>query len=144
MLKRPINHKFHGAVLSGQKTTTIRDTAWPVDVPIMLYSWSGPAYRSKQLDMAAVKVVGVWSVFITHNFDGSMYYHCGRESEVPLYVSEGFSSWAEMDEWFRPLIKPGQTQRKALMNIRKIENVRLVDELRKAANGRDEPRRSEA
>ena len=57
MIKRPLNSRFSDAVLEGRKVTTIRDTPWPVGKPIMLYNWSGAAYRSPQIDVAAVLVV---------------------------------------------------------------------------------------
>lgn len=115
MIKRPLNARFRGAVLAGQKTTTIRDKAWPVGVPIMLFTWSGAAYRSKQSDVAPVKVKGFWTIRITHTPDGAMVYVCGKESGPALYESEGFASQDDMDDWFRPLVKPGQTIAKSLM-----------------------------
>ena len=115
MIKRPINHRFHGAVLADRKTTTIRDKPWPVGVPIMLYAWSGAAYRSKQLDITPVVVKGFWTIRITHRADGGMIYAYGRVNETPLHETEGFATSAEMDEWFRPLVKRGETIEKALM-----------------------------
>jgi len=119
MIKRPLNARFSGPVLAGKKTTTIRDKAWPVGVPIMLYNWSGAAYRSKQIDVAAVVVKGFWTIRITHRPDGAMAYECGKESGPALYESEGFASQDEMDEWFRPLVKPGRTVEKTLMLFRR-------------------------
>lgn len=120
MIKRPLNPQFRAAVLSDVKTTTIRENPWPVGVPIMLYCWSGKAYRSKQVDVAAVKVRGFWWMIITHNTDGKMFYDCGKESPPPLYVSEGFASQAAMDDWFRPLVPRGTGIRQALMNFRRV------------------------
>jgi len=119
MLKRPLSPRFREPVLADQKTTTIRDKPWPVGVPIMLYNWSGAAYRSKQSDVAPVIVKGFWTIRITHQFDGFMRYDYGRETNEPLFSSEGFGSPAEMDDWFRPLVKPGQTLTKTLMLFRR-------------------------
>jgi hypothetical protein len=119
MIKRPINQRFNDKVLQGIKTTTIRDSFWRTDVPIMLYNWSGAAYRSKQVDVAPVMVESVLPIRITHKEDGDMLYAWGRESleNPPLHETEGFSSRSEMDAWFRPLIKPGQTITKFLMRF---------------------------
>lgn len=115
MIKRPIDYRFRKAVLRDEKTTTIRDKPWPVGVPIMLYNWSGAAYRSKQSDVAPIVVKGFWTIRITHQIDGFMRYDYGRETSEPLFASEGFNSPAEMDEWFLPLVKCGQTIEKTLM-----------------------------
>lgn len=115
MIKRPLNSRFRELVLCGKKTTTIRDKAWPVGVPIMLYNWSGAAYRSKQIDVAAVIVKGFWTIRITHKPDGDMIYAYGRVNSQPLHETEGFASRAEMDAWFRPLVKRGETVEKILM-----------------------------
>jgi hypothetical protein len=119
MLKRPLSPRFREPVLADQKTTTIRDKPWPVGVPIMLYNWRGAAYRSKQVDVAPVIVKGFWTIRITHREDGGMLYAYGRVNETPLHETEGFVSRAEMDEWFRPLVKPGQTLTKTLMLFRR-------------------------
>lgn len=119
MIKRPLNSRFRDLVLTDTKTTTIRDKPWPVGVPIMLYNWSGAAYRSKQIDVCPVIVSGFWSVRITHKIDGMMDYDCGKESGPPLYVSEGFTSYADMDDWFRPLVTRGHTIKKTLMLFRR-------------------------
>jgi hypothetical protein len=115
MIKRPLNSRFREPVLRGEKTTTIRDKPWPVGAPIMLYSWSGAPYRSKQIDLAPVVVKGFWTIRMTHQRDGVMVYECGKESGPALHETEGFGSQVEMDDWFRPLVKPGQTLAKTLM-----------------------------
>lgn len=117
MLKRPINSRFREPVLRDEKTTTIRDKPWPLGVPIMLYNWSGRAYRSKQIDVAPVVVKGFWTIRITHWPDGSMCYECGRESGPDLHKTEGFQSREEMDDWFRAIVKRGQTINKTLMRF---------------------------
>ena len=119
MIKRPLNSRFREMVLSDKKTTTIRNTPWPVGVPIMLYTWTGVPYRSKQADVASVVVVGFWTIRITHRADGGIIYACGRVNETPLHETEGFASRGKMDEWFRPLVPKGQTIVKALMLFRR-------------------------
>ena len=122
MIKRPLDRRFREHVLDGRKTTTIRDKPWPVGVPIMLYNWSGLPYRSKQIDVAAVIVKGFWTIWITHRDDGGMIYASyGVCHETPLHSTEGFSYQAEMDEWFRPLVKRDQTVEKALMLFELLE-----------------------
>lgn len=119
MLKRPINPRFNQAVLDGRKFTTIREKPWPVGTPIMLYNWSGEAYRSKQIDVAPIVVIGFWTIKIAHlASDGAMRYAYGMESATPIYQSEGFDSGAEMDEWFRRIVKPGHINTCALMRFR--------------------------
>lgn len=120
MLKRPLNSRFAQAVLDGRKFTTIRDKPWPVGEPIMLYYWSGSAYRSKQVDVAAVIVTGFWTIQIAHlpDGDGTMRYAYGMQNSKPIHETEGFDSRAEMDEWFRPLVPPGQIVSKTLMRFR--------------------------
>lgn len=118
MIKRPLNPRFTPAVLAGRKFTTIREKLWPIGTPVMLYNWSGAAYRSKQNDVAVVKVTGYWPILITHQQDGTMIYESGMGTTPALYQTEGFSTQAEMDDWFRMLVKPGQTASKFLMKFR--------------------------
>lgn len=118
MLKRPLDARFSGPVREGRKITTIRDRPWPVGVPIMLYHWSGAAYRSKHVDVAVVTVLGFWTIIIARHADGTMRYAYGMENERPLYETEGFQSRAAMDEWFQKLVKPGQSITKTLMRFR--------------------------
>ena len=118
MLKRPINNRFREKVLSGNKTTTIRDKAWLVKTLIMLYSWEGLPYRSKQINLCPIQVLGFWPISITKTHDGFMIYGCGKEGE-PLWASEGFDSKEDMDNWFRPLVKEGETTKKYLMKFKR-------------------------
>jgi hypothetical protein len=84
----------------------------------MLYNWSAAAYRSPQIDVAPVIVKGFWTIWITHRDDGGMIYAYGRCNDTPLHSTEGFASRAEMDEWFRLVVKPGQTVEKHIMLFR--------------------------
>lgn len=130
MLKRPINARFREPVLRDIKTTTIREKAWPVGVPIMLYSWSGDAYRSKQIDVAAIIVAEVRTIKIQHLRNGELRFLPGHFSvpwrkEAPewedrwLFETEGFATADELHAWFRPLVKRGQTVEKTLMLFRR-------------------------
>lgn len=118
MIKRPLNARFSDKVKSGAKVTTIRDKPWPVGVPIMLYNWSGAAYRSKQVDVCPVVVSGFWPIVIVHQLDGKMLYGCGMENDRPLWSREGFDSQEDMDEWFRKAVKRGATVFKHLMRFK--------------------------
>jgi len=118
MIKRPLNPRFSAAVREGRKTTTIRDGIWPVGVPIMLYNWSGLPYRSPQVDVAVVIVRGFWAIDIGRWNDDGMLYVCGMEDSTPIYQTEGFASQAEMDDWFRPLLKRRQGVTKHIMLFR--------------------------
>lgn len=97
MIKRPLNVRFRNPVLTGVKTSTIRNKPWPVGVPIMLYNWSVAAYRSPQLDVAPVIVRETRAIRITHREDGDMIYAYGQPQERLLHETEGFASRAELD-----------------------------------------------
>lgn len=122
MIKRPLNSRFSDAVLKGRKTTTIRDNPWPVGKPIMLYNWSGAPYRSKQIDVAIVIVHHTVKINIRQLDGDEMVYICDPGNGIPLHESEGFESREEMDDWFRRLVKPGQTITKRLMRFRLANN----------------------
>jgi len=117
MIRRPLNERFASAVLEGRKITTIRDNAWPVGKPIQLFRWEGKAYRSKQVRVAVVMVKGFWPILIGHVPGGAMRYAYGMEIGKPLHETEGFESAEDMDAWFRPLVREGQTITKALMRF---------------------------
>ena len=124
MIRRPLNERFSDAVLEERKITTIRDNPWPIGKPIMLFRWFGKPYRSKQVDIAPVMVESTGEIRITHRPDGGMLY-AGPEivdsiyrHGTDLHITEGFGTRSEMDEWFRPLVKPGQTVSKTLMRFR--------------------------
>ena len=80
----------------------------------MLYAWSGAAYRSKQIDLAEINVSKSSPIKITHLEAGNMMYCCADLREM-LCKTEGFNSRAEMDNWFRPLVKIGETITKHIM-----------------------------
>jgi hypothetical protein len=138
MIKRPLDKRFREAVLDGRKTTTIRDKAWPVGVPIMLYNWSDVAYRSRQLDVCPVMVRGWWTIRITHNADGTMTYECGKESGAALHEGEGFASRGDMDNWFRARVGRGGTVVKKLMLFRRTNN-HFRDETQSTAEAQQTP-----
>ena len=114
MIRRSLNPRFNAAVLAEIKITTIRDKAWPVRVPIMLYNWSGAAYRSKQVDVAAVMVEETGPIELMNDEIGFTYKLPPIILHRPLWQTEGFASREDMDGWFIPLIKPGQTVTKIL------------------------------
>lgn len=85
----------------------------------MLYNWSGAAYRSKQIDVAAVQVQGVLPITITHLPSGQMLYEYDVFREAgSIWFTEGFENGHDMDEWFRPLVKRGESITKHLMRFR--------------------------
>ncbi len=123
MIRRPLDVRFCDALLDGRKVTTIRDKAWPLGVPVMLYHWTGKPYRSKQVDVAAVKVEMHGPVHIFHRGNGDMEFlyvpriFCnGRK--LRLWEAEGFSSVEGLGEWFRPLVKRGDFATMRLMRFR--------------------------
>ena len=119
MLKRPLNPRFRAPVLRDVKTTTIRDKPWPVGVPIMLYNWSGAAYRSKQADVAAVMVEESLELVITRDMDDGGIVFCRDHIDgIPLHQTEGFDAAGQMQDWFRKVVKPGQTVTKHLMRFK--------------------------
>lgn len=117
MTKRPLDSRFSDLVKSGSKTTTIRRKAWPVGKPVMLFNWTGKAYRTKQQDVAAVMVTDARPIKVTHREDGGMIYAYGQPGQRLLHETEGFPSRSAMDEWFRPLVPPGDTREMHLMSF---------------------------
>lgn len=118
MIKRPLHPMFSDAVKSGAKTTTIRRKWWPIGVPIMLYNWTGAAYRSPQANVAEVMVNATRPIKITHREDGGMIYAYGNPGERLLHETEGFPSRSAMDDWFRQRVAPGETLEMHLMSFR--------------------------
>jgi hypothetical protein len=126
MIRRPLNEKFSPAVRAGRKVTTMREKAWPVGVPILLYNWSGKPYRSKQVEVAVVVVKFVSEALICRMPGcGSMMFDWdSRGANVEgrrLWQCEGFDSEDEMNEWFMKLVKPGQTLSRQLMWFEMVE-----------------------
>lgn len=113
---------FAAPVLNNEKFTTIRKKPWPVGKPIMLYNWVGRPYGkgSTQRNVTAVKVLGFWPIVISHGPDGVMTYQHGMDCGQPLHRTEGFPSPEAMDDWFRKVVKSGQSETRYLMRFRQI------------------------
>lgn len=120
MIRRPLNSRFRDAVLSGRKFCTMRDTPWPIGVPIMLYEWTGAPYRSKQAEVAVVVVEQVETITIRHTAEG-MRYSISRVEGKWLWEAEGFDSGTDIDEWFSKTIQPGGSATKFLHRFKLIE-----------------------
>ena len=118
MIKRPLHNRFSDAVREGRKFTTIREKPWPVDKPIMLYNWSGAAYRSKQIDVAAVEVEEVLEMIVTHDRDGGIVFGRDKIDGIPIHKTEGFDDAGQMQEWFAKVVPVGKTVELALMRFR--------------------------
>ncbi len=120
MIKRPLNSRFNAAILSGRKVTTIRSKPWPVWKDVMLYNWSGLPYRSKQIDLCPVVVESETQIIIS-NVKGVLSFYPDKVDGTSLFITEGFNSQSDLEEWFSKLVKPGQTITKHLMRFRVIE-----------------------
>ena len=124
MIKRPLNARFTDKAREDIKITTIREKPWPVGKPIMLYNWTGLAYRSPQIDVCAVEVLFTTPITITHLPSGQIvfdYSTCGDDRLLCLWESEGFADGYELEAWFRPLVKQGETVTKHLMRFTKLD-----------------------
>lgn len=117
MIKRPINARFSEAVLTGRKFTTIREKPWPLWTPIMLYNWSGAAYRSKQIDVAAIEVEEVLEMLVTNDRDGGLVFGRDKIDGIPIHQTEGFDDAGQMQEWFANVVPVGKTVELALMRF---------------------------
>lgn len=117
MIKRPLDPRFGEAVLAGRKTTTIRPTAWPCNVPILLFHWSGAPYRSKHIDLAPVIVSEVLPITISHREDGRVTFSPNRIGGRPLYETEGHATRSDLDAWFRKVVKRGGKSSRFLMRF---------------------------
>jgi hypothetical protein len=85
----------------------------------MLYNWSGAAYRSKQIDVAAIIVEEVQPIeIVMPEFGEPAYYPLKLDCGCPLWISEGFASQDDMDSWFYKVVKTGQEATKSLMKFR--------------------------
>jgi hypothetical protein len=113
VIKRPLAEQFHQKVLDGIKVSTIRPNPWPVGVPIQLFRWEGLPYRSKHVNGPAVIARSANRIMIASDAAGAISYHLTDydlcHAITDLYVIEGFDSQEKMDDWFRRLVKPGQT-----------------------------------
>jgi hypothetical protein len=118
MLKRPLNPRFTQAVLDGRKFTTIRSKPWPCWKPIMLYNWSGAAYRSPQIDVAQIEVEEVLELEVTHDPDGGVVFSRAHIDGKPIHQSEGFDDAGQMQAWFSKVVKVGESASLHLMRFR--------------------------
>lgn len=102
MIKRPIDKSFE-KVLAGNKWTTIRESRWPLGVPIMLYSWKGDPYRSKHDDLVPVRCTSWEEITIKRDADGVINFYLLKNSllEGRLFEAEGFDDHEALCEWFR-------------------------------------------
>lgn len=118
MIKRPLHSRFRQPVMEGIKTTTIRENPWPVGKAIMLYNWSGKAYRSPQIDVAAVIVVKAVPITIEHLPSGQLLFTFeGYQTGAALWATEGFEDGRDLEEWFRPKVKRGAVIQRWLMTF---------------------------
>lgn len=134
MIKRPINERFVPKVLAGQKVTTLREHAWPLCSEIMLYRWDGRAYHSPQIDVAVVKVISSHHrvLILRSAVSGRLDYTnevTGGLKLDPVFLNrnlwelEGFDSQADMDAWFKTLVKPGRHIFRAAMHFELVRRV---------------------
>lgn len=121
MIKRPLHFQFRDAVLEDRKITTIRRTPWPVGVPIMLYNWAGRAYRSKQINVAAVVVEEVMPIEIHLPEFCHIHFSIRRVAGRPLWSCEGFRDQDAMDSWFLGELCPGDRETRYLMRFKRVK-----------------------
>lgn len=122
MIKRPINARFSDAIREGRKFTTIRSKPWPCWKPIMLYNWTGAAYRSKQVDVAAIEVEEVLEMLVTHDEHGGLVFGRNQIDGIPIHKTEGFDNARQMQEWFAKVVPVGETVELALMRFRLLND----------------------
>jgi hypothetical protein len=84
----------------------------------MLYNWSGAAYRSKQVDVAAIEVEEVLEIVVTHDRDGGIVFSRDKIDGVPIHKTEGFADAGQMQEWFAKAVPKGSTADLSLMRFR--------------------------
>ena len=84
----------------------------------MLYNWSGAAYRSKQVDVAAIEVEEVLEIVVTHDRDGGIVFSRDKIDGIPIHQTEGFDDAGQMHEWFAKVVPVGKTVELALMRFR--------------------------
>lgn len=125
MIKRPLNSQFAEAVLEGRKVTTIREKAWPVGVPIILYHWTGAPYRSKHADVAVVEVVETLPIEIGRPMFGGIDFRPSKIEGRPLWSCEGFRDQDDMDSWFFRHLGSGETIARHLMRFQLIRKLSI-------------------
>ena len=84
----------------------------------MLYNWSGAAYRSKQVDVAAIEVEEVLEIVVTHDRDGGIVFSRDKIDGIPIHQTEGFDDAGQMHEWFAKAVPKGKTVELSLMRFR--------------------------
>ena len=84
----------------------------------MLYNWSGAAYRSKQVDVAAIEVEEVLEIVVTHDRDGGIVFSRDKIDGIPIHQTEGFDDAGQMREWFSKAVPKGKTVELSLMRFR--------------------------
>ncbi len=101
--------QFIPKILDGSKHTTIRKirkrgNPKPGDI-LSLRQWTGKPYRSKQEVIKEVVCEAVDIIYIYENgvsTDSGIYgKFINRENEKLVARKDGFSSWADMLNWFR-------------------------------------------
>ena len=129
MIKRPLDRRFAEAVLNGEKFTTIRSSPWPCFVPIMLYHWKDQPYRSKHQDVAEIMVEEALEISISHSLDdpysadSTVVFDRSYIDGKPIYQTEGFANWGEMQEWFSKVVPLGKTVTLSLMRFKLVEPI---------------------
>jgi hypothetical protein len=84
----------------------------------MLYNWSGAAYRSKQIDVAAIEVEEVLEMVVTHDEDGGVVFSRDKIDGIPIHQTEGFDDAGQMQDWFAKAVPKGKTVELSLMRFR--------------------------
>ena len=91
----------------------------------MLYNWSGAAYRSKHVDVAAIEVEEVLEIVVTHDRDGGIVFSRAQIDGIPIHQTEGFDDAGQMHEWFSKSVPNGKTVELSLMRFR-LANAPIV------------------
>lgn len=84
----------------------------------MLYNWSGAAYRSPQIDVAAIEVEEVLEMVVTHDREGGIIFCRDNIDGIPIHKTEGFANAGEMQRWFAKVVPIGKTVELSLMRFR--------------------------
>lgn len=122
MIRRPLHPRFAEPVLARIKTTTFRDAAWPVGVPIMLYHWTGRPYKSPQQSLAPIAVESVTPIRIEANRAGEIIVRDSDGALIPHpWIDEGFDSAEDFASWFRPLLKGGGVLLRQMMRFNLLD-----------------------